>query len=454
MTRCQLSLLGLLVIEAAVGAYLVAAHLNQPTPPVPDLAAVDKLTATDIRTLATRCRTADQWARLGEVYLATGFFPEAEACLREAAARNPTSASIAFKHAFALERLGKLPEANTKYEAAVALNHPRTADCWYYIGKNHLRQDNEAAATEAFQRAGDLPGARYELALGNARAGKATDALAEAKRLASEYPTAYPPISLQYRLALARNDASSAAALADAFALKRKPLPTPFDTEVDWVLGTANQVGQNGLFGEAGKAMQTRYFDQAEKLLRSALAADWNPEIADKLADVLFALGKREEAVTHLDEAVERGRPSFELLWRLGQAHAAQNRKAMAVKLWQRAAGMATGPGARDLWQDLAAHHDRVGDTALAKGFAARAALAAGITAFGEGEPGNALQAFKKAVGLDPQLAHAWFWLGEAHRASGQPAEAREAYEHCLQINTNHGRARRAMKLLGADVPG
>lgn len=454
MTRLQWLLAGLLAAEAAVGAFLVFRHLNQPTPPLPDLAALDKVSAAEIAALAAHCRTTDQWARLGEVYLATGYFPEAEACLREAVARDPASAEVTFKHAFALERLGQLGEANALYSAAIALNHPRAADCWYYIGKNHLRLGKEERATAAFERAGNMTGARYELALSYARTGKAKAAEEEAKRLAKEYPAAYPPVSLLYRLALAGNDAASKAMLADAFARKAKPLPTPFDKEVDWVLGTANQVGQNRLFGEGGRALQASQFDLAEKKLRSALAAGWSPEIADKLADVLFTHGNREEAVTLLEEAVDRGRPSFELLWRLGLAHAGQKRTAMAAKLWHRAAGVATGPGARELWQDLADHYTRTGDVVLAKKFGARSAFAAGMSAFAEGQLGSATQAFKKAVSIDPQLAHGWYWLGEVHRASGKSVDAREAYEQCLHLDANHGRAHRAMELLGPDHPG
>ena len=45
----------------------------------------------------------------------------------------------------------------------------------------------------------------------------------------------------------------------------------------------------------------------------------------------------------------------------------------------------------------------------------------------------------------DPQLAHAWFCLGEAYRLNKQPADASEAYQQCLQIDPHHGRALRAL---------
>lgn len=209
MTRIQWLLLAAIVLEAAVGAAFLRRRLAEPAPPVPDLAAVDTVAAQDIRALIRQCRSPDQWARLGEVYLAVGFFPEAEACLGQAGQLDPASADLAFKHGFALERIGKLEDANDKYQQAVALNHPRPEHCWYYVAKNHLRMEQERAAATAFQKAGKLPGARYELAVIDARAGRLDQAETQARRLAEEHPAAYPPLSLQYRLAVDKHDRSA-----------------------------------------------------------------------------------------------------------------------------------------------------------------------------------------------------------------------------------------------------
>lgn len=443
----QALLLVVIVAELAVGGYLVGRRLGQATPPVPDLAAVDPIAAEEIRGLAAGCRTADQWGRLGEVYLAIGLFPEAEACLREASARDPAGADLALRHGFALERLGKLAEANARYEAAAALGRTRAADCWYYIGKNHLRLEREGSAAAAFARAGSLPGARFEAALLDVRAGRRTKAEAEARRLADEFPNAYPPVSLLYRLALARGDRAAAARLADEFGRRPKPLPTPFDTEVDWVLGVANRVGQSRLFNEAREEMQAGRVEAAEAKLRSALAAGWNPDIADKLAEVVFVGGRPAEAARILDDAATRGRPTWELLWRLGQAHDALGQPGRALDLWKRAAGIATGPGARGLWEDLAARYDRLKDPKQAKVYRARAFMAAGRDALDAGRFEEATQSLTRAVAEDPQRVHARYLLGEAHRLNGRSADARAAYKECLRINPDHGRARRALEL-------
>ncbi len=425
--------------ELLVGGWLVWRHVHALHPPVPDPSAVDAVTAAEFRDLAAAATTADGWGNLGEAYLATGFYPEAAACLTRAAALDPT-ADRHFKHAFALERLGLLEDANAEYRAAAAANHPRAKDCWYYVGRNHLRLENAAAAAEAFAKAQPLPGARFELAR---LAGQAD---AEAGRLATEFPTAYPPVALRLRLAVLRNENTTA--LADAFARRPRPLPTPFDAEVDWVMGRASGVGHARLFRDAGRDLQAGRAAAAEEKLRAALAARWDPEVADKLADVRFAQGDRAEALRILTEVVDRGGPTAQSLWRRGQAEEAGGQLQQAVATWERAAALASGPGGRDLLQDLAAAHERLGDKEKAKRYPARAHLAAGIAAVDAGRWDEATTALGHATEADPASANAWFELAEAHRLAGRPADARAAYERCLKLNPDHGRAARAVRLL------
>jgi hypothetical protein len=101
-----------LAAEVVAGGVVAARRIGPPVAPVPDLSFVDPLTADELRSQAAACETADQWGRLGESYVATGYFPEGEACLRRATALAPTDATLRFKHAFALERIGRLEEAN------------------------------------------------------------------------------------------------------------------------------------------------------------------------------------------------------------------------------------------------------------------------------------------------------------------------------------------------------
>ncbi|MCI0699967.1 MAG: tetratricopeptide repeat protein [Planctomycetia bacterium] len=449
MSRTRILLVAVIVAELCVGGLLAVRRLDKASPPLPDFSEVDSVTASEFRRLAANCQTADDWATLGETYLATGFFPEAEACLRHASKLDTKSTEFAFKHAFALERIGRLDEANAQYRSAIDRNHPRVADCWYYIGRNHLRMEQPDLALLAFGRADGLPAAKYELALLAARDGRTARADEVAAQLASEFPNAYPPASLRYRLALTRNDRPATELLSDQFFRRRVPLPTPFDTEVQWVFGTADGFGRAKLFRDAGREAEAGRFVGSEEKLRSALAARWEPEVADRLADVVFTLRRPDEAVRSLTEVVERGGPSFERLWRLGQAYVALDQADKALAVWERAARFASGPRARDLWHDLASWYENAKQPDKAKPLYARAYLIDGTDALTAGRPDDAVRALKQAVEADPQLAHAWFALGEAHRFASRTDDARTAYNQCLKINPDHGRAIRSLKLLG-----
>jgi tetratricopeptide (TPR) repeat protein len=164
---------------------------------------------------------------------------------------------------------------------------------------------------------------------------------------------------------------------------------------------------------------------------------------------VVFAQRRPDEAERILAEAVERGGPSFELLWRLGQARDALGRPDEALALWERAARIVSGPRGGDLWHDLAARYEQAGQAEKARPLAARAQLAAGLAALEAGKPDEAAKALERAVEVDPRLANAWFALGEAHRLAGRSGDARAAYDRCLQVNPDHGRAIRGLRLLG-----
>ncbi len=445
MTR----LLAMLVtVELLVGGVLVYLRLSSLRPPIPSQSEWDSATREELEHLAAGARSAEGWAKYAEALLAVGAYPEAEAGWREARRLEPLSAEHAFRHGFALERLGAIAEANDAYRAALALGFRRKSDLQYYLGRNLLRLEDVDEAAKAFAEAGSLPGARLERAKLDARAGRATEADAEAERLSDSFPDSYPPLSLRIRLAMDRSDRAAETDLADAFVRRHRPLPTPFDTEVDWVMGRANAVGSGRLFRDAGREMNAGRLDAAEARLREALDARWQPEVADKLAEVAFARGRRDEAHRILAEVLQRGGPSPMALWRLGQAENATGSKDRALASWRRGAALATGPTGPDLFQDLADMLERDGIAEEAKAMRVRSLLAMGIAALDAGRLDEACTALERAVQLEPKSSGAWQELGDAHRHGGRGGDARTAYENALRLDPDCGRAIRGRALL------
>jgi predicted Zn-dependent protease len=78
----------------------------------------------------------------------------------------------------------------------------------------------------------------------------------------------------------------------------------------------------------------------------------------------------------------------------------------------------------------------------------AKMLLATGIDACEEGDPENTAAAMTESLKLEPEQSMAWYFLGEARRVQGKDGPAREAYQHCLEIDPDHGRAREALAVL------
>lgn len=445
LSRFEWLCLLLLTGELLTGMVLAYRQYSRPAPPPVDGSFADALTQAELQEQAASCRTAKDWKQLGTNYLAAGYFPEAEACLREASRRAPAEADYAFAHAFALERLGQIEAAIAAYEEALRRGHHRPADVHYYVGKNHLRLEQTEAAWKAFVNAGDLAAARYERALLAERRQAVDEARHLAEQLARDFPEAYQPAGLLHRLALLRGDIREAAIWADQFNYRPRPLPTPFDHEADWVFRTANGLGRDRLFRDAGRHYQLGQWDQTEQLLRQAQQTVWTPEVADRLADTLFLQGRQAEAQQVLMEILERSGPSWEVLWRIGQIEAGRGRLEEALRYWERAREWATGPLAAELYRDLSEAYQRLQHSERSRQCLGRAHLLQGIQQLDQGQWANAAAELEQAVRLAPELADAWFFLGEARRCNHQEAEARRAYQECLQRQPHHGRATEAL---------
>lgn len=410
MTTAQFRLAALIVIELLGGAYYLLTRAPQALPPIPDLSTAHPRIADHVRTSAAAVRTPDDWAALGESYVAYGYFPEGEACYRVAAALEPGNADRAAEWAFALERVGDFAGANATYERAFALGHADASGCWYLIGRNHLRTEDVPAARAAFETAGNHPSARYELARLAVRVGNAMAAIPALDKLMTEFPTAVQPPLHRHKI-----EALAGTPLAAVFADRatRAPgrLTTPFDRDWKRLEDTYYRLGPARELKELESLVAQGRGKDAEPRLGALQRDGWESSAADLLAEVAFQANRPADA-------------------------------------WERATRLGVGAETKDAWHHLAAHHERSGNTTEMKRARARAYLGAGHELHWSGKPADALAAFDVAVENDPQLAAAWYYLGESNRLRGNPVAARAAYARCLAIDPDFGRAHSALTLL------
>jgi tetratricopeptide (TPR) repeat protein len=441
-------LIAVIVAELVVGTALILGERLTPTPPVPDLSAVDARTADYIREHVATCRTPDDWAELGLVYSAYGYFPESEVCARLAAERQTDRADRAYEWAFALERIGLLEEANAQYERAAGLNHPQPEECWYFIGRNWLRLENAEQSRKAFGMAGDQPSARYERARLLDGAGDETGALAIADRLAAEYPTAVQPHLLRHRIDLL-HDRPSATVAADKANWFERRLPTPFDRDFERLDKLHDRIGLAGEFKELEQLIAAGKASAAEPRLRAALAKEWDPALVELLSEVEFLRGRPTEAARLLEDEIARAGSSAFLFNRQGEAFLDAGKPELAESAWRRATDLGVGAAVKNPYYRLATRYQQTKRPDEATAAMGRAYLAAGHELIWTGRPAESRAAFEQATQADPKLADAWYYLGEANRLTGRAEAARKAYETCIGLDQYHGRARRGMGLVG-----
>jgi tetratricopeptide (TPR) repeat protein len=435
--------------ELLAGAVVVFGPRPQPglTPPVPDLSREDQVLAAQVHDRAAKCQTPKDWNDLGELYLAHGFFPEAEACCRVAAEMDPNQPDPTYDWAFALERIGRLEESNAAYTKAIELGHADPAGCWYFVGRNHLRREDVNAARAAFEKAGDHPSARYEIARLLVREGKPAEAVPILDRLAAKYPNAVQPPLLRHRIEVLAGS-PQAAAYADRSFRAPGRLPTPFDREFNRVEAIYFASGRPGQLRNAQSLLGRGDWQAAGAALRELLQEEWDPYVADSMAEAEFHLGRPAEAARLVREVVDRAGPSAYFLIRLGDEAAEAGRQPEAVEAWTRATRLGSPIEVKNTQNRLAMYYDGAKNEAAAKFHHGRAFLGAGEELFRAGQYRDALPAFKLAAEHDPRLALGWFYAGETHRVLGEAEPARAAYRKCLEIDPDFGRAVTGLGLL------
>ncbi len=62
-----------------------------------------------------------------------------------------------------------------------------------------------------------------------------------------------------------------------------------------------------------------------------------------------------------------------------------------------------------------------------------------GTMLFERGFPKDAIEAFRTAADLEPEMTEAWFRTGLVYHKRGEPNRARRAYDRCLDIRPGHG---------------
>lgn len=442
-----------IAIEVVVFGYLYFQKTSQPTPPRPNLAIVDSFTEDDLAFFRDTTKVPADWYWLGQAYMAAGYYAEAQATFGRAAELMPDSAFVAFDNGFCLSRVGNLEEANSEFQRAIELEHPKAAHAMYFIGRNHLRNEDPKKAEEAFRKAVKIPLSKFELAKILYRRGD----LDEAESLLTEVVRAekgtVQTFVLRSQIELKRGNVAGAEKQSIEADSKWVRIRSPFGEQRQRMMENNSKFGYYAKAKEAMAKVAQHENRVAREKVKEVLGEEFDLNVQDSFIKLDVFVGRVKEAVELIEERIERFGPNSSILLTLGDVQMLRGEEEIALQAWMEGIDINSDKSARDCCKRVANYY---GNTVLDKEKSlVYQAIGAELYAQ-EGilleEFGLANQQATLAVKFNPSSAEAFYLLGRSELGLGKTSAASNSFNRCLELEPTHGRSLLCLKSLG-EIP-
>jgi len=447
-------LLLLFVIELGFGGYLVAKRLARPLPVLPDAESVDPLTMSDLRELEQEAETGStqEWITLGQALLGQGFYSYAENCFLQATKFDPADAVAQASYAFCLERTGRMEASTVEYEklksfkgqSSVPFAHRK--HYLYAIGRNYLREENAAKAEEIFRLNAGFQPADYQLAKLLVRSGRSEDALSIIGRNLRESPNSLFFNYLQMQAFDSLGRTAEAKQAADRVERTMYIIPLNFNTE--FITPYSSRHGISKEIEAYNRLIERTDMDHLAKKLEEVIQLMGDRPMSQykatliSMVEIEFQRKNPERLLMLIDKLKESGVESADLLQFRAGAYMLMGQMDKAVPLLQRVAEMSP---TIEVHQTLAEYYEQQKETEKRDEHQAKMALLYAMIAFRNNQLPSADESIQKSVKLNPRDPQAWFYYAETKRLMGDLKAAQAAYERCVELNPNHGRALREL---------
>ncbi len=445
MNQFLILIIGLELAISGFGWYRIHARTLAPQP---HYSVVDDLTADDLRRLAEDCNSVEKWHELGNIYMSAGFFAESDACFMQVLKLKPRWGDAIYHHAFCLSRYGKTQQANEKFEMVIELQHPQSANAAFFIGRNHLRDENPQLAEAAFLKASKIPMAQFELARLYVRQQRYAEAKQQLEKVLTEQPNASRAKLLLAEVALAENNPNRAISFSSEGSDQTERIASPFKIEKDRLM---NSVIKYGIEKNIANFMDLRNEDRAEEAKQGfemLQSAEWTPHVQDALIKISIERNDFANAERLIDEEISHSGPTTVWLGNLGDVRMQLGDRTGAVEAWTQGAQVRNDVSVDKCYRALARHYDDSGDIAKTDEFQLKLVLDLAGKAVTQGDGSRAVDMLNQALAIFPESADGFYLLGKAQRTMFAPDEAAIAYKKCIQIKPNHGKAIRELKLV------
>lgn len=447
ITRCCLFIIA---VELVAGIWLAGRALQRPQPPLPDMGKLDAATADWLMQLRNRIRTgsAGEWQSFANGLLGYRYFVEAEQCYRQAMELAPDSASAPYGRGVCLSRLGRTDESTKMLKHAARIgDREMFGICWYQIGLNYLREENAEQAEAAFRFVADFPSAAYQRAKLRVHENKPQEAIELIEPYLERFPDSLKFLQLRVRLASMARDDAAYRMYRQQQDLAVRRLGLRFETgfmdqyrspvDLSQQLESCNQMALSAAPADHRKCLES----VMNRIRRNEL---WNyPTVFVAAAVAELDLGHPNSALELLDEVHQYANESPQTVELRGDALLRQGHNEEARREWGRAVRMQPTPALHMKLAD-AARDRREND--IATTHVARAVYLQGLASYRSNQPEAAQSQLRESIAKDSNFAPAWYYLGQVCRILGDDPAAVVAWERCLSINPDHGRAIAALK--------
>ncbi|MDG1874466.1 MAG: tetratricopeptide repeat protein [Mariniblastus sp.] len=438
-----------IALELGLCGYLTISNVGVVAAPLPTLTAIDSLTAKSLTKLATQCKTAEEWHTLGNTYMSAGFFAEASACYEQATRLKPDWGEALFNHGFCLSRFGQTEQANIKFQQVVDLRHKKLADAVFFMAQNHLRDEAPELAEEAFRRAApSLPMAKYELA----RILFRKDQFDEAEKLLAEVLNEHPKASrvklLLAEISVAKNNENRATNFRIEGTDVTDRLPTPFVTEKNRLGATISSYGFENEVAKAFQLLEHNRIDTAKSELQLLQKTQWSPSVHSALVDISIQQNLFDDAEQLIEEELELSGPTTLWLSRLGNVRMIAGNISGAVEAWKLGIEVRNDKSVENCMSALGQHYEQEGNLEASEKYQHMLMTELARRSLKEGNARQAIEQIDRGMALVPNDAELYFLLGKARRILLEHPQALAAFDKCLALKPNHGKALREREIV------
>lgn len=454
MTRNIALLATVIAVELVIGWFVLSPSQSPFLLPEPNLKGFPEATRRGVEKArnSTRPHIAADLDHLADVFFASGFYAESEACYRQAATLKPLSPQYHYNLGFCLASIGDLAGSDAAFHAAIKAGHSRADACWYFIGMNALRANRAGQAREAFRSSGSIAAARIELAQLLLADGKLDESKSLLTKLLAEHPNSKRCYQLLAEIADRNGDDVSSQegkALADVL---YQPIQGPWHAragkmqEIYLSLGVSQQVSRltDQPLSKASLSSGAAQIEADNKVL-------WDPTLEDYLSDLAGSSQETDKQIMHLRAIIDRDGLNSYRAARLGFALLQQQKKEEAKRLFELGIHLPVARannGVVDMSRALATLES---DEIKSGQYLAFAEFQSGLQLMDELDVASAQKSFQRATAEDSKSARYWFWLGRSSLLLGQTEVAREGFAKCLQLNPNHERAQKFAATIASD---